>query len=205
LVVLAVVIVLIAGLLWPVHLRLRAAGSGSGILARVTLRFFFTLIPIRLVWALHWQGTGGLSLVRVTRSGRCAPLKKPGRETKLPTLDAALLRAIKRSIGLRKFHLRCTIGSTQDAAMTALLCGGAQSTLETLLLLLFAPKDPACVAVQVGPDFDADWFRLELESILLLWSANIIIAVIKRHFSLRGAKANDPSHREHHEEFYGAH
>lgn len=202
---LAVVIVLIAGLLWPVHLRVRAGGGGSGILARVTLRFFFALVPVRLVWALHWQGTAGLSLVRVTRSGRCAPLKKPGRETQLPTLDAALLRAIRRSVSLRKFHLRCIVGSTQDAAFTALLCGSARSALEMLLLLAFVPKEPGCVAIQVCPDFNEDWFRLELESIFLLWSANIIIAAFNRHFSLRGATANDPSHREHHEKFYGAH
>ena len=186
------------GILWPVRLHVRAYTALGGVRISLCLRLFFCMVPVSRALQLQWQRLNGFCWYRIRPDGSTQRLanKRKHRQG-----DLSLLHFFFKMSKLTSFQTNILIGNPQDACGLVLACGAISTMLNTVLCILFDHCKNK--RISVWPAFDQHAFRLDLEGIFWVNSAKIMIAVIKRKISLRGAKNNDASHRKHHEEFYG--
>jgi len=108
----------------------------------------------------------------------------------------------ERWLKLKALQAEGCIGIRDDAFACVMLTGALDCALKTSFRIML--NEDALPLVVLRPNFSENLFRLNLEGMFHIHVVQIINAAFKWYFPKRGSGNYVSSHREHHENNYGA-
>lgn len=167
-----------------VKIRLRVARGQSN--ARLELRFFYSLIRLRVRLVLFYRRGEKLELVRLKRTGERKVVfpKAEEDESSLSKFFKNLpLSKYKSWLKLKKLHSYLKLGAG-EAYTSVMLCALFNNLIKQLCYVFFYDDKPE-VTCEAVPDFENNSFILNMEGIITLHHVKIILATLKEFVKLK--------------------
>lgn len=198
---------LIVGIIWWFDLAFRIKLCLNCCHIEFSFNVFYSLIPLHFRIRIEWSLEDGVFVILLRKNGTAKILSEIGHKSgkkKRTRLIKGILSEAYRWLSLKDLHAEGCIGVKEDAFECIMLTGALKTMLETSFRIILNRNEQEAKLVQIRPNFTIDLFRLNLEGIFRIRPMQIMIAAVKWYIDQRGFGNYGSSHREHHENNYGA-